>query len=387
MTADSLVLQFSKSPQAADLTDEYLYGFSSSGLASTAGRLVLSVEDEVIDEICWGKNTCENFHPKFATAEEDNFSLVRDEEGVFVAEQYYPESTPQALTPLNPDPVYPLCENVIITEYRSYTDAPFIEIYNTSDAPQDISGCQILYKNDAYRLSGIISPGAYYASYDIKLSKNPTSEPLIQLVDDQNNILDSVAQSDGQRKETSMALLPATDSMAWKRTYAPTPGAENIEQLFQTCPEGKVINVLTGNCVKEETTSTTICPEGKYLNILTGRCKTIETKKTTTCKDGYYLNPLTGRCKKKTTETELKPCAEGYERNPETNRCRKIAKNSGEEYPVAPVSDQDNYQNPKIFAATVAIIGLLVLGVACICFQFRKEIKKRIMRVWQRRKS
>ena len=174
--------------------------------------------------------------------------------------------------------------------------------------------------------------------------------------------------------------------MVWKRSYVPTPSAENIFQEFQTCPEGKVINPLTGNCIKETATTNLICPEGKYLNILTGRCKTIETKKSTTCKDGYYLNPLTGRCKKKTSAKTLTECKEGYERNPETNRCRKIAKNSGDEYKIKPIKETE-YDNPQIFVATGAIIGLVILAVVCVCFQFRKEIKKRIMRLCHRRKS
>lgn len=387
LVRQSLVLYFSKSPQATGMPEEYLYGFSSSGIASTAGHLQLMMGDELLDEICWGKNVCENFYGKFATSQEDNLSIRRNEEDVFVAEKYYPDSSLEALTLLHPEPVYPPCENLIITEYRSYTDQPFIEIYNTSSTPQDISGCQILYKNMAQRLEGTIEPGAYYASYDIKLSKNPSSKPLIRLVDDNGSVIDSVEQSGNQRAETSMALLADAESMIWKRTYQPTPGAENIDQIFRSCPEGKVINLLTGNCVKEESSTSLICPEGKYLNVLTGRCKTIEKKKEVVCKEGYYLNILTGRCKKVQSSTELKACSDGYERNPETNRCRKIAKNSGEEYPVTPTEESTIYENPKIFTATAAIIALIILAIVCVCIQFRKEIKKRIIRLWRRKKS
>ena len=379
-----LVLYFSGSPEAADLADEYLYGFSSSGLASTAGKIQLAKDEDIISEICWGKNTCENFHPKFKT-NTDNAS-VHLVDGIYVQEKYYPVSTPSALQKAIPDPIYPPCENIIITEYQSYTDLPFVEIYNNSAITRDISGCQIRYKNTVRRLSGLISPGAYYASYDIKLSKNPSTMPAIQIIDEQGNVIDEVAQADKQRKDTSMILVADGGKMVWKRSYVPTPSAENIFQEFQTCPEGKIINPLTGNCVKETATTNLICPEGKYLNILTGRCKTIETKKSTTCKDGYYLNPLTGRCKKKTSAKTSTECKEGYERNPETNRCRKIAKNSGDEYKIKPI-EETKYDNPQIFVATGAIIGLVILAVVCVCFQFRKEIKKRIMRLCHRRKS
>ncbi|MGN1312994.1 MAG: hypothetical protein ACI4VS_02310 [Candidatus Nanosyncoccaceae bacterium] len=384
MVESRLVLYFSGSPEAADLADEYLYGFSSSGLASTAGKIQLAKDEDVISEICWGKNTCENFHPKFKT-NTDNTS-VHLVDGAYIQEKYYPVSTPSALQKAIPDPIYSPCENIIITEYQSYTDLPFVEIYNNSAITRDISGCQIRYKNTVQRLSGLISPGAYYASYDIKLSKNPSTMPAIQIIDEQGNVIDEVAQASKQRKDTSMILVADGGKMVWKRSYVPTPSAENIFQEFQTCPEGKVINPLTGNCIKETATTNLICPEGKYLNILTGRCKTIETKKSTTCKDGYYLNPLTGRCKKKTSTKTPTECKEGYERNPETNRCRKIAKNSGDEYKVKPIKETE-YDNPQIFVATGAIIGLVILAVVCVCFQFRKEIKKRIMRLCHRRKS
>ena len=384
LTEPTLVLYFSSSPQAIDLSDEYLYGFSSSGLASTAGKIQLSLGDKIIDEICWGKNTCDNFHPKFKTTEADNATIHLTGDGR-VLEKYYPSPTPNALKKAIPDPVYPPCEELIITEYQSYTDLPFVEVYNNSAETRDISGCQIRYKSNAWRLSGLLSPGAYYASYDIKLTKNPSTLPAIQLIDEQGRVIDEVVQAPKQRKDTSMILAADTSSMVWKRTYHPTPASENIFQEFQACPAGKIINPLTGNCIKETIDAETICPEGKYLNILTGRCKSIETKKSTVCKDGYYLNPFTGRCKKKSTKT-VTPCKDGYERNPDTGRCRKIAKNSGNEYAVAPMEATD-YENTRIFVATAAIIALVVIAILCVCFQFRKEIKKRIIRTCRRKKS
>lgn len=381
----TLVLSFSSSPQAQDQSDEYLYGFSSSGLASTAGRLQLLKKEQLIDEICWGKKTCDNFYSKFSTAADDNLSLHLGEEE-FLQEKYYPASTPTALQKIIPDPIYPPCVDLIITEYQSYTDIPFIEIYNNSTETRDLSGCQLRYKNETTRLKGLLAPGAYYASYDIKLNKNPSSQPAIQLIDEQGNVVDEVIHAAKQRKDTSIALVADLAGMNWKRTYAPTPGVENIYQEFQSCPEGKVINPLTGNCIKEVVETEIVCPEGKYLNILTGRCKTIETKKTTVCKEGYYLNPLTGRCKKYVTTDEPTPCKEGYERNPETGRCRKVTGNTGDEYALAPIKETE-YHSPQIFIATTAIVALVVIALICVCFQFRKEIKKRIIRLCRRKKS
>lgn len=46
-----------------------------------------------------------------------------------------------------------------------------------------------------------------------------------------------------------------------------------------------------------------------------------------------------------------------------------------------------DYENPRIFVATAAIIALVVIAILCVCFQFRKEIKKRIIRICRRKKS
>jgi hypothetical protein len=59
MQSQSFILGFDKSPQYLNTAEEYTYYFSSSGLASTAGRLRLLLDDEVADEICWGKISCE----------------------------------------------------------------------------------------------------------------------------------------------------------------------------------------------------------------------------------------------------------------------------------------------------------------------------------------
>ena len=136
----------------------------------------------------------------------------------------------------------------------------------------------------------------------------------------------------------------------------PTPAAPNIRQDFQTCPEGKIINPETGNCVNDtvEEAAVKTCPEGQYLNTATGRCKKI---------------PVTA-------STELTPCAEGYERNPETNRCRKIRATDEIDYPVVENPATESYDNPKIFIATWALIIICVCVIGYVVFQFRGEIAK-----------
>lgn len=382
--ADRFVLGFSKSPQFVDWEDSpYLYYFSSSGLASTAGRLQLLFNREVIDELCWGKIVCAEQNPKFATKPEENYSLVRTEDG-YEQLQYYPEIQP-VITELVVEEEQLEC-NLIISEiytyYESSVNEQFVELYNPTDVEQDISRCAFSYKNTSYEISGIIPPGAYYIyqNPELTFTKNPTTYNIYSLAEQ------DVLLPHGQKKGASYALFNiGTESEQWLQTYQHTPGAENVYQEFQTCPEGKVINPETGNCINEVVDKETICPEGKYLNLLTGRCKNIETKKTTVCKEGYYLNILTGRCKKIATTTATE-CAEGYERNPETNRCRKIRTNTAMEYPVEPI-EENSYNNPKIFIATGVIAALILGGAIYAIYQYRKEIKQVILKICRRNAS
>ena len=141
----------------------------------------------------------------------------------------------------------------------------------------------------------------------------------------------------------------------WRLTYAPTPGEPNNYQEFKTCEEGKVINKITGNCVKITTVSEKVCQEGQYLNILTGRCKKIETTAEKKCKEGYYLNPDTGRCK-------------------------KVKENNGANYDLKP----ENYEETSSFIALYAIFGVVGLGVLYLIYEFRHEILKLFGKVFRR---
>jgi hypothetical protein len=143
----------------------------------------------------------------------------------------------------------------------------------------------------------------------------------------------------------------------WLVTYVLTPGEANVYQEFRTCPEGKVVNISTGNCVKIPTAAVLAA-----------------------CKPDQYRNPLTGRCKKRDTGTALAACADGYERNPETKRCRKIRTNNGAAYAPTPTEFTDN----KVFVATGALIATGVLGVLYVGFQFRREIWGWVRKPWRR---
>ena len=212
---DSAVFGYGKSPQFVDLPAQYLYTFSSSGLASTAGRLRLVFDDEVVDEICWGKLTCDNHAEKFATGGEENMTAIRcvdDEcESEFLYEKYYPSIDIDAVVIPEPEvPEIASCAGLKITELYSYyeNDASeqFIEIINTSPESIALEACLIRFKNKDYPLQGSIAPNEYYLAKDIPLTKNPSSSLTVELIDG-NGVVDSINYDHGQKRGTSVALI------------------------------------------------------------------------------------------------------------------------------------------------------------------------------------
>lgn len=396
LSTDYLILGAAISPQYSSAEGSYyLYNFGSAGLASTAGKLELYQDKHKIDEICWGKLECADNYAKFATKEDDNFSLVRCvkdcSERRFISEKHYPVLNLNSITEValesSEEPTIS-CDGIIITEiYSNYINSvseQFIELYNPSLAPIVLNSCFLRYKTTDYPLDGELKAGEYYIfqNPDLSLTKDPSSSNLVSIIDQEKQAITQINYPHGQKKGTSYALFDlGKDTHIWRQTYHITPSAANIYQEFKTCESGKVINPATGNCINQTTTTktSTVCPAGKYLNPQTNRCKSISTVSSLTpCKEGYERNPETNRCRKKTTTTEPVPCKEGYERNPETNRCRKIRENVGEtaEYAPIPTEETKQYHNPKIFIATAAIATAILAGAIYIICQYRQNIRK-----------
>ena len=391
-----ITLGFEKSPQYESSDENYIYNFGSgAGLASTSGSIRLYLGDELVDEVCWGKADCGLGLPKFATDEMENFSLMRcDDEsliddanclelGEWYQTKYYPNIDEQAMVIAKDteEEVGAKCQGLIFTEIYSYFESnyseQFVELLNPTDEIIELKGCAINYKNQNFELDGQLEPGQYYVyqNPELKLTKNPSTENVLSLIDVNGEIVDELRYPKGQKKGSSYILIKKDDgSLEWEQSYKVTPGTDNIYQEFKSCPTGKIINPDTGNCVNlEEQESLVECPPGKYRNPLTNRCKSYETTTAslTPCPEGYYRNPETNRCKKIASETkELEPCPEGYERNPETNRCRKIRINEGADYAVKPTEVSDS----RLFVAYGAVAVLILCGIFYIVFQFRKEI-------------
>ena len=369
MTGERILLRLASSSERELAAMNYTVKGSSAGIGQNAGPLSLIQDGEIIDEVCWtGKEGCER---KFKTGSGE--SLVRDEETgewafltnyepVYDANSYYVEEREEGYgeeIATMPSQCKGLEFSEILSYYETAKTEQFIEFYNATTNTIKLDGCKVRYKNKNYTLSGFVEPEGYFVYYPVgfSLTKNPTNLNRIELVDTDDAIVDVLEYPNGQRRATAYAWLgyDGEGKKIWKTTYAPTPGAPNNYQEFKTCEAGKVINKVTGNCVKVTSVTEKVCKEGYYLNILTGRCKKKETKTEKVCKEGYYLNP-------------------------ETNRCRKIKENSGADYSLKP----EEYKEESSFVGLYAVLGVLGLGGIYLIYEFRSEIGKLCRRVFRR---
>ncbi len=396
MIGDSILLRYRESPEAAssEFNQDIIYNTSLAmyGTLSLV-RTDLSPTDTeygtTINTVCWlGGADC---LPYFSTTVKSRAytTILRDAETGEYAHVndpqllYDPEETGLFLPTIiddsdtdnssanssgsDPADVYDSpCSGLIFSEILSYyDDSPaeqFIELYNSSESEINLSECKVRYKSKSYDIAAeelFLRPDAYYVLYPdpaFRLTKNPTTENLLEIIDNTSDssssyyVVASLTYPHGQKKSTSYAFFGynADGSPFWQVTFYPTPGEPNIAQEYKTCPAGKVINEVTGNCVNASTLSTTLkdCGEGKYRNPETGRCKSYDDDSDTPCKDGY-------------------------ERNPETNRCRKIKDNDGADFPVIPIT---GVEEQSTFIALWIIVGVMVVGIGYVVFQFRKEI-------------
>ena len=355
MTGETLLLKLASSPgsELANLT----YGKT---LAMNA-KIELIINGEVVDEVCWtGKEGCyKAFNSSKPTTLVRNMETGEFEhEFVYVpnydVNNYYVEIKEEE-TGEAEGKATPQCRGVEFSEILSYYESDkseqFVELHNTTIGTVNLDGCKVRYKNKKYVLSGVMDSDGYYAYYPVgfSLTKNPTNSNKLELVDTDDTVVDTMEYPNGQKKGTAYAWLgyDGSGSKIWKTTYAPTPGAPNNYQEFKTCEVGKVINEVTGNCVKITNAASKICQEGYYLNILTGRCKKKTSIAEKTCKEGYYLNP-------------------------ETNRCKKIVENKGADYSLKPENSEENVS----FIALYAVLGVLGAGALYLGYEFRHEIAK-----------
>lgn len=361
MTGESILLRLASSP------DSELANINYTKTLAMKASLALVKGEEVLDELCWtGKMGCYkefvSTKPTYLvrnleTGEFEHIEQyeVKYDEGSYKVEQEKEEEGYGAEVGH--------CQKLEFSEILSYYETlkreQFIELYNGGSEQILLDGCQIKYKNKNYVLTGILKPEEYFVYYptEFALTKNPTNSNTLEIVDVNGKVVDTLIYPNGQRKGTAYAWIgyDGSGKKLWKVTYAPTPGAPNNYQEYKTCEEGKVINEVTGNCVKTTVVTEKTCPAGQYLNPLTGRCRKFETQEEKKCKEGYYLNPETGRCK-------------------------RVVENNGADYSLEP----EKYEESSSFVGLYAVIGVIIVGVAYLVYEFRFQIGRFWRKVWKK---
>ena len=355
LAGESILLRLASSP------DSELAAMDYTKTLAYEGAIEILKNDEVVDAVCWtGKEGCK---PKFKTG--SMTTLIRNLETLDfdLVNDYVPHYEAKSYVVIEEDGKGEVqerqCNGVMLAEVLSYYEETqaeqFIEIYNNGAEQVLLDGCTVRYKNKNYPLEGVLKAGEYFVRYlvDFSIAKNPTNVGKIDIIDVDGSVAHTLEYPNGQRKGTSWAFLGYDESgkELWRTTYRATPGEPNVYQEFKTCEAGKIINEVTGNCVKVTEITEKICAEGQYLNILTGRCRKIEEKTTTECKEGYEMNPETGRCK-------------------------KIKENNGANYALA----TETYEEKSAFVAVYLIIGVVAVGVVYVVYEFRVEIGK----IWRK---
>ena len=360
-TGETILLRLASSPGSELANYQY-----TKTLALKAGPLSVILNEKVIDSVCWtSKDECE---AAFDSSKPTTLARNMDTGEFEHLASYEPSYNDGNLELVeeNDDEVdatadkISQCKGVEFSEILSYYEfsqnEQFVELHNNTAEMIKLDGCTIKYKNKYYPLSGMIGADEYLVrqATDFRLTKNPTTSNILELIDINGAVLDKLAYPNGQRKAAAYALIGYDEKgeKIWKVTYAPTPGEPNNYQEFRTCEAGKVINEATGNCVKITSIVEKICGEGQYLNILTGRCKKITSIAETKCKEGYYLNEETGRCK-------------------------KIQDNTGADYALVP----ETYTENSSFVALYLVLGVVSVGLLYIGYEFRHEVMRLVRRM------
>lgn len=359
LAGESILLRLASSPESELAAMNY-----TKTLAFKAGPLVLKRGEEILDEVCWtGKDGCaaafDSSNPTTLVRNliTGDFEHISEYEPEYKEKNYYTEKEDDGYGAVSQ------CKGLEFSEILSYyvdsKDEQFIEFFNPGAEQILLDGCKIKYKNKTYPLSGIVKPEGYFVRYlnDFSITKNPATANVLELLDVDDTVVETLEYPNGQRKGTSYILVGYDENgkEIWRVTYAPTPGEANNYQEYKTCEEGKVLNEATGNCVKITTVTEKTCSAGQELNLETGRCRKIATETVKTCKDGYYLDS-------------------------ETNRCKKIKENTGANYNLT----TGNYQENSVFVAIAIVFAIVLAGLGYVVYEFRHEISKLFRKVSQR---
>lgn len=278
------------------------------------------------------------------------------------------------------------CSGTVLSEIGANldNDRQFVELYNYSAQPVDLTGCQLQTNRSntkSYTLgSQSLASGGYLTVFiqNTELTLTKTTSGTVYFLSSDGLTEVDVRSYANLADNTSWAWFGPGD---WRQTYTPTPGSENMWQQFLPCPAGQERNPDTGRCRSTVVTAPLAsCEEGHERNPETNRCRAIASALTlVACKEGQERNPETNRCRSAAAAAStLQPCAPGQERNPETNRCRKVGSPASAD--VASVQDIVAPVKSSSFSwwvAGIALAGALGYGA----FEWRQEISNLVNRI------
>lgn len=341
----------------------------SSTMATTGGHVVLlNSEGEVVDKLGWGPavdpeslaaTIPSTANPSLTRKGSAETLVLQDTDNNFVDFQlgpstptgggvYMPEPEPE------PEPTSSSsCQGIIISEILPNpagddSGQEFVELYNETSSPVDLTGCTLKVGNAQQVLSGAIEPLTYRAFYGLTLPNSAGGQ--VELETSTGSVIVSYPANLGDDK--AYALVDGT----WQAGLVPSPNAASL-MLVATSEESKNDELQA-------------CPAGKYRNPETNRCRNIETEAgLTPCDPGQVRNPETNRCRKDTAAASaLAACKEGQERNPETNRCRNVASAKS----TNPMAQPAKAASKPVSYYVLGIVALL--GLAYAIYEYRHSI-------------
>lgn len=295
------------------------------------------------------------------------------------------------------------CEGIVLSEIAANvaTEQQFIELYNSTSRPIDVTGCQLQTNRSTTKTHVLenetLAPQQYRSVQmsDAQLTLTKTTSGIVYLLSSDGTVEVDVQAYANLASNTSWARF---DNDAWRPTYILTPGKANIDQEFLPCDAGYERSSSTGRCNKiVSVTDPADCGTGKYRSEDTGRCRTIpEESVLAACKLGQYRSEETNRCRNLVTASASKPCRDDQYRSEETNRCRNIAsaanvltpckegqersvetnrcRNVTKSVPAAAFAVEPVKDGARAFVGWWALGGVTLLAVGYAGWEWRREV-------------
>lgn len=265
------------------------------------------------------------------------------------------------------------------------TGNEFIELYNETSNPVDLTGCTLRVGATTQALSGLIEPG-YRAFYGLILPNAAGGQVHFTTRHNMSIVTYPADMSDDE----SYGVINGV----WLQGLVPTPNAVNLAvgsatetpvvegEELAACAPGKYRSPETNRCRNIEVEAGLMaCDSGQERNPETNRCRKVAPATTSLapCAADQVRNPETNRCRKiDAVESTAKPCPEGQERNAETNRCRKVA-SAKTTNPLA------NPAKASTKPVSYYVLGIVAaLGIAYAGYEYRQSIYNFFSRLRQR---